>query len=161
MSTSLHIYTGILFFQIKNFLLHFWQGMPDHLLPLMDTEVVSDAICVCDSILYKVIGSRYDQLYLTGLPYILCWQLYRRYIYFSCFMHRCCVRWYGFCGSHWSIQYKMILKSRSNLCVRAHGAPRAQSNFEAIKIDTWKQITSEENLNDLASVKQYCVPFKI
>ncbi|KAK3707889.1 hypothetical protein QZH41_017286 [Actinostola sp. cb2023] len=59
------------FDEIKNFLLHFWQGMPDHLLPLMDTEVVSDAICVCDSILYKVIGSRYDQLYLTGLPYIL------------------------------------------------------------------------------------------
>ncbi|KXJ30097.1 DNA-binding protein RFX6 [Exaiptasia diaphana] len=43
------------FDEIKNFLLHFWQGMPDHLLPLMDTEVVSDAICVCDSILYKVL----------------------------------------------------------------------------------------------------------
>ena len=28
--------------------------MPDHLLPLMNTEVVADVICVCDSILYKV-----------------------------------------------------------------------------------------------------------
>ena len=41
-------------FQIKNFLLHFWQGMPNHLLPLMNTEVVADVVCVCDSILYKV-----------------------------------------------------------------------------------------------------------
>ncbi|XP_032220990.2 DNA-binding protein RFX6 isoform X3 [Nematostella vectensis] len=43
------------FDEIKNFLLHFWQGLPDHLLPLMDTEVVSDVVCVCDSILYKVL----------------------------------------------------------------------------------------------------------
>ncbi|KAL9978484.1 hypothetical protein ACROYT_G016005 [Oculina patagonica] len=43
------------FDEIKNFLLHFWQGMPDHLLPLMNTEVVADVICVCDSILYKVL----------------------------------------------------------------------------------------------------------
>ncbi|XP_020608879.1 DNA-binding protein RFX6-like isoform X3 [Orbicella faveolata] len=43
------------FDEIKNFLLHFWQGMPDHLLPLMNTEVVADVVCVCDSILYKVL----------------------------------------------------------------------------------------------------------
>ena len=30
--------------------------MPDHLLPLMNTEVVADVVCVCDSILYKVMG---------------------------------------------------------------------------------------------------------
>ena len=29
--------------------------MPDHLLPLMNTEVVADVVCVCDSILYKVL----------------------------------------------------------------------------------------------------------
>lgn len=28
--------------------------MPDHLLPLMNTEVMADVVCVCDSILYKV-----------------------------------------------------------------------------------------------------------
>lgn len=42
------------FLQIKNFLFHFWQGMPDHLKPLMETETVPDVVCVCDSILYKV-----------------------------------------------------------------------------------------------------------
>lgn len=40
--------------QIQNFLLHFWQGMPDHLLPLLDNPVIIDIFCVCDSILYKV-----------------------------------------------------------------------------------------------------------
>lgn len=41
-------------FQIQNFLLHFWQGLPEHLLPLVENEVIVDIICVCDSILYKV-----------------------------------------------------------------------------------------------------------
>lgn len=43
-----------LLFQIQNFLLHFWQGMPDHLLPLLENRVIVDIFCVCDSILYKV-----------------------------------------------------------------------------------------------------------
>lgn len=42
-------------FQIQNFLLHFWQGMPDHLLPLLENPVIVDIFCVCDSILYKVL----------------------------------------------------------------------------------------------------------
>uniref|UniRef100_A0A673J7I5 DNA-binding protein RFX6 n=1 Tax=Sinocyclocheilus rhinocerous TaxID=307959 RepID=A0A673J7I5_9TELE len=42
-------------FQIQNFLLHFWQGMPEHLLPLLENPVIVDIFCVCDSILYKVI----------------------------------------------------------------------------------------------------------
>ncbi|PIK62355.1 putative DNA-binding protein RFX6 [Apostichopus japonicus] len=41
------------FDEIPNFLLHFWQGMPDHLLPLVDNNIVVDLICICDSILYK------------------------------------------------------------------------------------------------------------
>ncbi|XP_071795529.1 DNA-binding protein RFX6-like isoform X2 [Asterias amurensis] len=41
------------FDEIQNFLLHFWQGMPDHLLPLLDSSVIIDMICICDSILYK------------------------------------------------------------------------------------------------------------
>ena len=40
--------------QIQNFLLHFWQGMPDHLLPLLENPIIVDIFCVCDSILYKV-----------------------------------------------------------------------------------------------------------
>lgn len=52
---SLFLYLLIrLSFQIQNFLLHFWQGMPDHLLPLLENRVIVDIFCVCDSILYKV-----------------------------------------------------------------------------------------------------------
>ncbi|XP_025086183.1 DNA-binding protein RFX6-like isoform X1 [Pomacea canaliculata] len=43
------------FEEIQNFLLHFWQGLPDHLLPLIENSVLVDIICVCDSILYKVL----------------------------------------------------------------------------------------------------------
>ncbi|KAF7651904.1 hypothetical protein LDENG_00103820, partial [Lucifuga dentata] len=43
------------FEEIQNFLLHFWQGMPDHLLPLLENPVIVDIFCVCDSILYKVL----------------------------------------------------------------------------------------------------------
>ncbi|XP_028654745.2 DNA-binding protein RFX6 [Erpetoichthys calabaricus] len=43
------------FEEIQNFLLHFWQGMPGHLLPLLDSPVIVDIFCVCDSILYKVL----------------------------------------------------------------------------------------------------------
>ncbi|KAM3849868.1 DNA-binding protein RFX6 [Diretmus argenteus] len=43
------------FDEIQNFLLHFWQGMPDHLLPLLENPVIVDIFCVCDSILYKVL----------------------------------------------------------------------------------------------------------
>ncbi|XP_077593177.1 DNA-binding protein RFX6 isoform X1 [Stigmatopora nigra] len=43
------------FDEIQNFLLHFWQGMPDHLLPLLDNPLLLDILCVCDSILYKVL----------------------------------------------------------------------------------------------------------
>lgn len=43
------------FEEIQNFLLHFWQGLPEHLLPLVDHELIIDLICVCDSILYKVL----------------------------------------------------------------------------------------------------------
>ncbi|XP_048841504.1 DNA-binding protein RFX6 isoform X3 [Brienomyrus brachyistius] len=43
------------FEEIQNFLLHFWQGMPGHLLPLLENPVTVDIFCVCDSILYKVL----------------------------------------------------------------------------------------------------------
>ncbi|KAL4649136.1 DNA-binding protein RFX6 [Arapaima gigas] len=43
------------FEEIQNFLLHFWQGMPDHLLPLLENSVIIDIFCICDSILYKVL----------------------------------------------------------------------------------------------------------
>lgn len=59
-----HQLIQVLLFQIQNFLLHFWQGMPDHLLPLLENRVIVDIFCVCDSILYKVCreASRADVL---------------------------------------------------------------------------------------------------
>ncbi|XP_031717554.1 DNA-binding protein RFX6 [Anarrhichthys ocellatus] len=46
---------NVSFEEIQNFLLHFWQGMPDHLLPLLENPVIVDIFCICDSILYKVL----------------------------------------------------------------------------------------------------------
>ncbi|KAM5263969.1 DNA-binding protein RFX6 [Ctenodactylus gundi] len=43
------------FEEIQHFLVHFWQGMPEHLLPLLENPVIIDIFCVCDSILYKVL----------------------------------------------------------------------------------------------------------
>ncbi|XP_070595678.1 DNA-binding protein RFX6 [Erythrolamprus reginae] len=43
------------FEEIQHFLLHFWQGMPEHLLPLLENAIILDIFCVCDSILYKVL----------------------------------------------------------------------------------------------------------
>ena len=40
--------------QVQNFLLHFWQGMPKHMLPLLSCDVIVDIIILCGNILYKV-----------------------------------------------------------------------------------------------------------
>ncbi|XP_048242629.1 DNA-binding protein RFX6-like [Haliotis rufescens] len=43
------------FDEVQNFLLHFWQGMPEHLVEVLKAEVLADVIALCDSILYKVL----------------------------------------------------------------------------------------------------------
>ncbi|XP_046859371.1 DNA-binding protein RFX6-like [Xenia sp. Carnegie-2017] len=43
------------FNEIYSYLLHFWQRMPNHLLPVLRVDVVVNLICLCDSILYKVL----------------------------------------------------------------------------------------------------------
>ncbi|XP_064601308.1 DNA-binding protein RFX6-like [Liolophura sinensis] len=43
------------FEEVQNFLLHFWQGMPEHLLELMGASLVTDLVGLCDSVLYKVL----------------------------------------------------------------------------------------------------------
>ena len=53
--TSLYLFV----FQIQNFLVHFWQGMPDHLLNILQLDLVVDVIALCDSILYKVYIAMY------------------------------------------------------------------------------------------------------
>ena len=43
--------------QVENFLLHFWQAMPPHLLPVLASSVVVDLVALCDTLLYSVISS--------------------------------------------------------------------------------------------------------
>ncbi|XP_013406929.1 DNA-binding protein RFX6 [Lingula anatina] len=43
------------FDEVQNFLLHFWQGMPDHLLEVLELDVITDLAGLSDSILYKVL----------------------------------------------------------------------------------------------------------
>ncbi|XP_041366889.1 DNA-binding protein RFX6-like [Gigantopelta aegis] len=43
------------FDEVQNFLLHFWQGMPEHLVDVLNIDLLSDVIALCDSILYKVL----------------------------------------------------------------------------------------------------------
>ena len=54
----IYIYIYIFCFQVQNFLVHFWQGMPDHLVDILELDIVVDIVGLCDSILYKVYLSR-------------------------------------------------------------------------------------------------------
>ncbi|KAH9505379.1 DNA-binding protein rfx6 [Bulinus truncatus] len=59
------------FEEIQNFLLHFWQGLPEHLLSLVANDVIIDIICVCDSILYKVLMDVLIPSTMQEMPEIL------------------------------------------------------------------------------------------
>lgn len=41
------------FDEVQTFLLHYWQGMPPHLIGVLGTNVVVNIVGVCDSILYR------------------------------------------------------------------------------------------------------------
>ena len=41
--------------QVQSFVVHFWQGMPAHIRPILSSDVIVSLIGVCDSILYKAI----------------------------------------------------------------------------------------------------------
>ncbi|ESO01201.1 hypothetical protein HELRODRAFT_184328 [Helobdella robusta] len=45
------------FEEIQSFLLHFWRGMPQHIVPLMNSRTVVDLVGVCDSILYRSLAN--------------------------------------------------------------------------------------------------------
>ncbi|XP_031568489.1 transcription factor RFX4-like [Actinia tenebrosa] len=40
---------------INTFILHFWQGMPSHMISVLQSPIIVDVIAICDSILYKVL----------------------------------------------------------------------------------------------------------
>ena len=41
-------------FQVQNFLVHFWQGIPSHITSILSERQVIELIGNCDNILYKV-----------------------------------------------------------------------------------------------------------
>ena len=45
------------FEEVQTLLIHFWQGIPNHLHPLVTTNSFANMVCACDSILYKSITS--------------------------------------------------------------------------------------------------------
>lgn len=54
--------------QVQSFLLHFWQGMPPHMLPVLGSPTVVNIVGVCDSILYKAISGVLMPTVLQALP---------------------------------------------------------------------------------------------
>lgn len=42
---------------MQTFLLHYWQGMPPHLIGVLGSNVVVNIVGVCDSILYRSVCS--------------------------------------------------------------------------------------------------------
>ncbi|XP_078272673.1 transcription factor RFX4 isoform X1 [Rhinoraja longicauda] len=56
------------FDEVQSFLLHFWQGMPPHMLPVLGSSTVVNIVGVCDSILYKAISGVLMPSVLQALP---------------------------------------------------------------------------------------------
>ncbi|XP_023657731.1 transcription factor RFX4 isoform X1 [Paramormyrops kingsleyae] len=56
------------FDEVQSFLLHFWQGMPPHMLPVLGTSTVVNIVGVCDCILYKAISGVLMPTVLQALP---------------------------------------------------------------------------------------------
>ncbi|XP_077865030.1 uncharacterized protein LOC102802318 [Saccoglossus kowalevskii] len=56
------------FDEVQSYLLHFWQGMPPHMLPILGSTPVINIVGVCDSILYKAISGVLMPSVLQALP---------------------------------------------------------------------------------------------
>lgn len=55
-------------FQVQSFLVHFWQGMPPHIGPILGTSIVVQLVGVCDSILYKTLSGVLMPTIVQPLP---------------------------------------------------------------------------------------------
>ncbi|CAG2225619.1 RFX4 [Mytilus edulis] len=66
------------FDEVQSFLLHFWQGMPQHIIPILDSQTIVLLVGVCDSILYKAIANVLMPTVLQPLPESLT-QVIRRF----------------------------------------------------------------------------------
>ncbi|EFX87484.1 hypothetical protein DAPPUDRAFT_42744 [Daphnia pulex] len=56
------------FQEVQTFLLHYWQGMPPHLVGVLGSHVVVNIVGVCDSILYRSVCSILMSSVIRGLP---------------------------------------------------------------------------------------------
>ncbi|KAG8177829.1 hypothetical protein JTE90_002663 [Oedothorax gibbosus] len=56
------------FDDVQNLLLHFWQGIPLHLIPVMETNALINLVGVCDCILYRTISNVLLPSMLHTLP---------------------------------------------------------------------------------------------
>ena len=52
-----NVYLSFNRWQVQTFLLHFWQGMPPHLMGVLGSNVVVNIVGICDSILYRSVCS--------------------------------------------------------------------------------------------------------
>lgn len=55
-------------FQVQSFLLHFWQGMPEHMMAILDSQTTVLLVGVCDTMLYKAIANVLMPSVLQALP---------------------------------------------------------------------------------------------
>ena len=53
---------------MQNFLLHFWQGMPPHIIPILSSSTIANLVGVCDSVLYNAITGVLMPTVLQALP---------------------------------------------------------------------------------------------
>ncbi|XP_064113632.1 transcription factor RFX4-like [Macrobrachium nipponense] len=56
------------FDEIQSFLVHFWQGMPPHLVSILGSNVLVNLVGVCDSILYRAVCSVLMPSVLQAIP---------------------------------------------------------------------------------------------
>ncbi|XP_054706636.1 transcription factor RFX4-like [Uloborus diversus] len=56
------------FDEVQNFLLHFWQGIPPHLFPVLESNALVNLVGVCDCILYRTISNVLLPSMLHTLP---------------------------------------------------------------------------------------------
>ena len=58
--------------QVQSFLLHFWQGMPEHMMAILDSQTIVLLVGVCDTMLYKAIANVLMPTVLQALPDRFC-----------------------------------------------------------------------------------------
>ncbi|XP_037799468.1 transcription factor RFX4-like [Penaeus monodon] len=56
------------FDEVSGFLVHFWQGIPPHLVSILGTNVLVNLVGVCDSILYRAVCSVLMPSVLQAIP---------------------------------------------------------------------------------------------